>query len=247
MQNEGGAKIFAALVKAHGDIRAIGKDSTNPHFKNKYASLDAIVENVRPILAAHGLAVTQSSEAVGEGKALNVYTTLIHESGEFLTSCAYVPIAKQDAQGAGGALTYGRRYSIAALLALATEEDDDGNAASRAPARAQQARAPRAEPVAAQPVPDEATKYPVPKFIGLAENRVMEFGKSKGKQLATMLTDDLKELEGWLKKRTDKAHFAPLLADVKTVLADRALGTDDDSKMGRVHAAVAKEDARLPF
>lgn len=248
---EGGAKICAALVKAHADIRAIGKDAINPHFKNRYASLDTILETVRPILATHGLAVTQSSEMLMEGKALNVHTVLLHESGEWLGSSAFVPIAKQDAQGAGGALTYGRRYSLSALLALATDEDDDGNAASRAAKPQREARPARSEPAPTAPPARSkalAELYPIDKWTGLAMNRPMTFGTTKGKTLAEHSADELRKLEKWIKEKNDP-HFAALLKDVKTVLTDRVLGEppieSDDKRVEKMVGAVEAETAGL--
>lgn len=141
------ASLAAALVKVQGELRAIGKDSVNPHFKSRYASLDAIVEDVRPILHKHGLAIAQGAttpitDEAGRVAGFAVETMLIHASGEWLTNTAIVPIVKADPQGAGGALTYGRRYGLSALLSLATEEDDDANAVSHPP-RAVEATAPR--------------------------------------------------------------------------------------------------------
>lgn len=40
---------------------------------------------------------------------------------------------KDDPQGLGSSLTYSRRYSIPGVAMIASEEDDDGNAASHAP------------------------------------------------------------------------------------------------------------------
>jgi hypothetical protein len=40
-----------------------------------------------------------------------------------------VPVTKADAQGAGSALTYMRRYALAAVVGV-VQADDDGNAAS---------------------------------------------------------------------------------------------------------------------
>ncbi len=146
------ASLAPSLVAVHGELRAIGKDSTNPHFKSKYASLDAIIEDVRPILHKHGLAVAQGATTPVTNEAGNlvgfaVETMLIHSSGEWMTNTAILPLAKADPQGAGAAMTYGRRYGLSSLLALATEEDDDGHAAT-APRRA----APQARP--ATPAPD---------------------------------------------------------------------------------------------
>lgn len=133
------AHIAPALGKAQGELKAIQKDSVNPHFKNSYASLDTILETVRPVLAKHGLSLVQGAQGAdytqnGGVSAIQVETMLLHSSGEYIVNSAVIPLAKIDPQGAGGALTYGRRYSVAALLALATEEDDDGNTASGTPA-----------------------------------------------------------------------------------------------------------------
>ena len=130
------ANLAPALAKAQGELKAIQKDATNPHFRNTYASLDTILESVRPVLAKHGLSLVQGAVAPhtdenGVIRSFVVETMLLHASGEYLTNAAIMPLGKPDAQGAGGALTYGRRYGVSALLALATEEDDDGNTASR--------------------------------------------------------------------------------------------------------------------
>lgn len=129
-------KLAVALVAAQGELKAVGKDAVNPHFKNRYASLDSIIDTVRPVLARHNLAVVQGAgvpETNEHGQLVGfaVETMLIHSSGEWLSNAAVVPVVKSDAQGAGGALTYGRRYGLSALLALATEDDDDGEVASR--------------------------------------------------------------------------------------------------------------------
>jgi hypothetical protein len=63
----------------------------------------------------------------------------MHESGEYIQSDELTLPAYQtkgggvkefNAQGAGSAITYGRRYSLSAILGLASEDDDDGNHAS---------------------------------------------------------------------------------------------------------------------
>lgn len=231
---EGGCAIAAALVKAHLNLRAIGKDATNPHFKNKYASLDAILETVRPILAEQGLVVTQTSETLMDGKALKVISILLHESGEWLSSEAFVPLSKQDAQGAGGALTYGRRYSLCALLALATDEDDDGNTASR-PAQRQQ-RAPKPEPAPENFHGSNSTKPDA--------DKAWPFGEKKGTRLGDFSTEELKQMQKWCKEKK-KDDIAKAIGNV---LTDRALSPENaEARMQRVHAAVAAEDKELPF
>lgn len=117
--------LAKALVAFQGDVENATKGSTNPAFKSKYADLAEILNTVRQPLHKHGLAVTQHPNY--EGGHVNIDTLLLHESGEFLYSMTSIPVTKQDAQGAGSAITYGRRYSLAAILGI-SQEDDDGNA-----------------------------------------------------------------------------------------------------------------------
>lgn len=123
------AKLAAALVAFNGEVSKIEKDSVNPHFRNKYASLDNIIDEIRPILTKHGLNIIQMPS--GDGETLTMSTLLLHESGEFIESPPLtMRPSKNDPQGIGSCATYARRYSLAAFLSLNTGEDDDGNAAS---------------------------------------------------------------------------------------------------------------------
>jgi hypothetical protein len=151
--------LAAALVKANREIKSITRDAVNPHFKSTFASLDAILAEVRPILAKHGLALMQGANSphtdeAGRVTAFTVETMLIHESGEWVQSSVVMPLGKHDPQGAGAACSYGRRYGVSALLSLATDQDQDGNDAMPTPKeRAQefvkqaQAKGPLAETV----------------------------------------------------------------------------------------------------
>lgn len=151
------ANIAPALVKATSQLRALQKDSVNPHFKSRFVSLDAIMHEVRPTLAAHGLTVLQGAgtphtDETGRVTALTVETTVLHQSGEWMSSSVVMPLGKVDPQGAGAAVSYGRRYGIAALLAIVADEDDDGNSAMPTPReRAQEMvrQAPPTPPAAA--------------------------------------------------------------------------------------------------
>lgn len=123
------ANIAVALVKFNGEVSKIGKDSENPHFKNAYASLDNIIDEIRPILQKHGLSIMQFPG--GDGERFTMTTMLLHESGEWIESQPIVmkPV-KNDPQGIGSCTTYARRYSLSAFLSLNTGEDDDGEGAS---------------------------------------------------------------------------------------------------------------------
>lgn len=122
--------LVAALVKFNLEVTKISKDAKNPFFKNNYATLDQIIDQVRPILASHGLVVMQDVSSDDDGR-VTVKTSVMHESGQFIESSGTtLKLAKNDPQGAGAGITYGRRYDLSAVLSLNTGEDDDGNSAS---------------------------------------------------------------------------------------------------------------------
>ena len=124
------AEIAKALAVAQKQMKGAAKDSTNPHFRSKYADLSSVREACSEALSVNGIAYAQSSSTVIEGDTLYavVTTMLIHTSGEWLRGELSLPVSRADAQGVGSALTYARRYSLAAFTGIAPE-DDDGNAA----------------------------------------------------------------------------------------------------------------------
>jgi hypothetical protein len=122
-------KIFPAFVAFQAEMPPVPKDSINPHFRNKYASLGAITEATRPVLAKHGLAYTQGM-AIVDGVQV-MFTRIIHQSGQWMEDGGYaLNPTKNDPQGMGSAVTYARRYTIGSTLGIITEDDDDGNRAS---------------------------------------------------------------------------------------------------------------------
>ena len=123
--------IASALVRAQRGFAPALKTSTNPHFRSKYVDLAGCIEAVVDALNSAGIALMQRTSEDNTG--VTVETVFVHESGETL-ECGklHVPAAKQDPQGYGSALTYARRYSLMAACGIAPE-DDDGNAASKAP------------------------------------------------------------------------------------------------------------------
>jgi hypothetical protein len=119
--------LAKALVAAQAEMPAVPRDGTNPHFKNRYATLDGLLAKVRPVLNKHGLAVAQFPSQSDDGSPTLV-TLLLHESGERIEYEAPLLLTKQDAQGQGSAITYMRRYALAAMLGISDQDDDDGNA-----------------------------------------------------------------------------------------------------------------------
>lgn len=123
------ASIAGALSKFQAEIKNPANTANNPFFKSKYAPLSDILNLARPLLSKHGLSVVQMPS--GDGENITVATLLLHESGEWIEACPLTLKAdKITAQGAGSAITYGRRYAISALLGISSEDDDDGNGAS---------------------------------------------------------------------------------------------------------------------
>jgi len=124
-ENKAQEAYSEALVAAIGELSNVAKTAANPFFKSKYAPLDAIIDATRPILAKHGLAVMQQPLFM-EGTA-GVETTVLHKGGHSTTSTLLLPLKDQSPQGVGSAITYARRYALAAVLGVASEDDDDGN------------------------------------------------------------------------------------------------------------------------
>ena len=128
--------ISKALVGAQADVGKALKNQKNTHFKSQYADLSDVLEVSKPALAKHGLALAQfPGEAEGR---LTMSTMLIHESGEWIQlPPASIPIQAQTAHGFGSAISYLRRYTTQAILAISVGlDDDDGNeATAQAPKR----------------------------------------------------------------------------------------------------------------
>lgn len=123
-------ELAAALAKAQGAMRSATKDSDNPFFKSKYTSLAAIWNSCREHLSLNGLSVVQTTS--NEGDVICVESMLLHSSGQFISSILKVKPVKSDIQSIGSAITYARRYALAALIGISSsEEDDDGQEATR--------------------------------------------------------------------------------------------------------------------
>ena len=126
MQSENINELAAALSKAQGKITGALKDSSNPFFKSKYADLASVWDACREQLSANGLAVVQSLS--NEADNIIVITTLVHSSGQWMRGSLAVKPVKHDPQGIGSAITYARRYALAAIVGVA-QIDDDAEAA----------------------------------------------------------------------------------------------------------------------
>lgn len=178
-KSETSSKIFAALSKAQGEMRAIPFDSANPFLKNKFASLGATIEASRAILAKHGIAVVQMP--CNEGDLIGVETLLTHESGEWVSGRVTMHMGeekgKSAAQVLGSIITYLRRYSLAAFLNAYGDEDTDAEQLTRPPVPA---NAPKAAP--AKSATDKDRAYFIKRVIenGVEAATVQEYAAKSG-------------------------------------------------------------------
>lgn len=129
MRSESIAALSAALSKAQGTIVGAAKDTENPYFKSRYADLSSVWDACRSQLSANGLAVIQLAGSTDDG--ISVETILSHSSGEWIAEVLSVPLDKRTAQSMGSAITYARRYALAAIVGVAPM-DDDGHEATEA-------------------------------------------------------------------------------------------------------------------
>lgn len=136
----GGLRLYEALAKATAEIPAV-LENTKQGNRGKYAPLETLISELRPVLLKHGLIIRQGQErshGADDGgtktRIYPVYTDLIHwASGEMHRTTIDIPVPRMDAQGVGSAITYGKRYSLLAALGLATADDvtDDDGATAR--------------------------------------------------------------------------------------------------------------------
>src|SRR3990167_1178000 len=121
-------ELATALAKAQGAIQGAIKDSTNPFFKSNYADLASVWGSCRKALSENGLSVIQTTDSENLD-IVTVRTTLLHSSGQFVYGSLSMKPVKADPQGIGSAISYARRYALAAMIGV-YQEDDDANKAT---------------------------------------------------------------------------------------------------------------------
>lgn len=123
------AELAKALCKVQAQLEGAKKDSENPFFKSNYADLQSVWNAIKIPLSQNGLSVTQGFKE--DDKALVIQSLLMHESGEWIRSSLRMPITKNDPQTIGSTASYGRRYSLAALIGVYQSDDDAESAMPR--------------------------------------------------------------------------------------------------------------------
>lgn len=125
--------LAKALSLFQGEVKDAHKDSTNPFFHSKYASLESVLNTVRPLLAKHGLCVVQLTEHSLEHKTTVLRTTVMHESGESISGTYPIYGKDNSPQATGSAISYAKRYALQAALLISSEDDDSEAAEARQP------------------------------------------------------------------------------------------------------------------
>ena len=125
-------ELATALTKAQGGLEGAKMDGVNPFFKAKYATLASVWDACRKPLTDNGLSVVQTC-SVGDGEGLILDTTLLHTSGQWISGELAIKPTKNDPQGIGSAITYARRYGLAAIIGICPEDDDAESATEHKP------------------------------------------------------------------------------------------------------------------
>lgn len=119
-------EITKAMSLFQGELETVKKDSENPFFKSKYASLPDIWESIQPLLKANNLAFIK---LFGHKDGATVVTGMIcHTSGEWFRSSITMTPQKSGPQAVGIVITYMSRY-ILGMLGVVSEDDDDAEGA----------------------------------------------------------------------------------------------------------------------
>ena len=124
--------LAEALVAARQEIQPVAKNGKNPHYGSAFVTLDDLLNEVVPKLNRHGIALVQMPTHIDSTPALK---TELRGHGGLIHATMPLVLSKQDMQGLGSAITYARRYMLAAMLGIAEQTDDDANAAARPPDR----------------------------------------------------------------------------------------------------------------
>lgn len=146
MMSAGKPNLFKAMSKFRTQLKQPKLDGDNPFFKSGYVTLEGVQKAVDEALKGTGLSYVQKVYNDGNG-GVGVETVIMHEDGEVLSSGQLsLRPTRNDPQGYGSAITYAKRYQLAAMFGISSDKDDDGNAASQP----QQQQAPQITPLQAE-------------------------------------------------------------------------------------------------
>jgi len=200
--------IAPAVVKALGELSDVPKGreakiptKTGASYGYRYADLADALSMVRPILAKHGLVVMQNASNP-DPDSVAIMTMLLHTSGEWMMFSPLVLPNGRTAQETGSAITYGRRYSLLAVLGLAAEDDDGASAAPRQSRPANNRQTERPAPAPKKPTPPSPEEDEIRRMLAevntetakaIKSEFMSEFGK-----LADLSKDKVSEARDWV-------------------------------------------------
>lgn len=141
-QSEDIKDLATALAKAQGQLEDAVKDTSGHNYK--YADLASVYKACRKQLSENGLSVIQFP--TGGPEVITVRTRIMHSSGQWMEDSLTLKPTKFDAQGAGSAITYARRYSLMAVVGISAD-DDDGAAASQTGGQSEKKSKPSPTPI----------------------------------------------------------------------------------------------------
>jgi hypothetical protein len=224
-------KLYSALLAAQRAMGPLTKNAQNPHLKNKYADLSAVLTTIEQPLWENGLVMVQRFDGVDgpDGHSIPVLITeLVHaESGQSVKSTALL-LCKEpnDPQKMGSAITYYRRYSLMSLLGL-TAEDDDGNSAAR-PAPPRQIERGKPEPYHEMHFVESAPRPASPAAPASAQPGQMRVVDRPVDMAARLDTDQVLAILGEMDDSREPWH------EIKRYADDQSDGREGDDVL-RIH------------
>lgn len=232
MKSDEIGELAKALSAAQSTLEGAIKDAANPFFKSRYATLESVWEAARGPLTKNGLAVSQTTDVDSEGPV--VITWLLHQSGQWL--CGQTPIvsSKPDAQSMGAAITYARRFALAAIIGIVQSDDDGHHATGRAPIDPPKAEInqPKSELKPPAPQPNLFQSKPIvldsppPMWEGMEE------------VLAPQEEDPSRKVAGDYKCRFGK-HLGKMIREIPMEYLNWL--ENEPEKSGKAHGGLAKE------
>ena len=235
--------LNSALVKAIAETQNVVEDAQNPFHKNSYATLGAHLHAIKPIFAKHGLAIVQFP--VGGSNQVGINTIIVHKDGEEMQYVCTIPVSEGlKAQEAGSIFSYLRRYALASVAGIATDDDDAESTRVSSPAPVVKyipnvvaTPVPQAKPVAKKPVSlasspelEEALSFVVP------------FGKNKGLTLGELQQNSL----DWYIKEYQPKPYNGKISD-KDVALRNALDLIRDSRSKPEPEQQEEPEDNVPF
>ena len=218
---QGKSELFKALAKFHENLVQPKKNAENPYFRNNYVTLEGVQKAIDDAAKGTGLTYTQLIYDTDNGKT--VQTIMIHNSGQVMRSGTLtLRPTKSDPQGIGSAITYAKRYQLAAMFGISSDIDDDGDKASTPKQQSNgQQRAPRPHR------PRQTNNQPsvLATRKGLYSKAITNLSRTLNmayKQADSDVKEMAKKEQGWANAKTVEEQLAICINVANKLLADSA-------------------------